>query len=250
MSETAPAASPSAVPLIRCRGLERAYGTASARTVALAGVDLDVVKGERIAMVGPSGSGKSTLLHLIGAMDAPDKGGVVVAGRDLARFDDAAAARFRREEIGFVFQFFNLVPTLSSLDNVALPARLAGKGASEAQAAAQKLLDRVGLGNRAADFPDALSGGQQQRVAVARALVNEPQIVLADEPTGALDRRTGEEILALLGEVVRERGATLLMATHSDAAVSIATRLLSVEDGRITEDRALTPITAPIKEHA
>ncbi|MCK6470213.1 MAG: ABC transporter ATP-binding protein [Planctomycetes bacterium] len=235
-------ASPDAAePLIRCRGVKRGYGTAPARTVALAGVDLDVPAGQTLAIVGPSGSGKSTLLHLIGAMEIPDEGEVRVAGRDVTKLADDEAARFRREKIGFVFQFFNLIPTLSSLDNVALPARMAGRGAAEARAKARTLLERVSLGERAESRPDALSGGQQQRVAIARALVNDPRIVLADEPTGALDTASGEAVLKLLLEIVRERGTTLLMATHSEQAVAHAERRIRVEDGRIVADERRAP---------
>jgi putative ABC transport system ATP-binding protein len=161
---------------------------------------------------------------------------VRVGGIDLASLDDAAAARFRRDEIGFVFQFFNLIPTLAALDNVALPARLSGRGVAEARAEARRLLERVGLGGRLDDPPDALSGGQQQRVAIARALVNRPRIVLADEPTGALDRQTGTEILDLLTDLVREEGVTLLMATHSSEAEATVSRVIRIVDGRILSD--------------
>jgi len=212
------------------------FGAGRGRTVALDGVTLAIHAAEAVAVVGPSGSGKSTLLHLIGAMDVPDEGTVRVAGRDLAALDDAAASRFRRDAIGFVFQFFNLIPTLSALDNVALPARLAGRGLREARADAARLLERVGLAARLADPPDTLSGGQQQRVAIARALVNRPRILLADEPTGALDRQTGDEILALLRGVVREAGMTLVMATHSADAESLADRVVRIVDGRIASD--------------
>jgi len=222
--------------LISCRGVERVFGAGDARTVALAGVDFDVKRGEIVAVAGPSGSGKSTLLHVIGAMDRPGRGSVTVIGRDLAKLSDGEAARFRREEIGFVFQFFNLIPTLSALDNVALPAQLAGKSAAAARAKARGLLERVGLGARGADYPDALSGGEQQRVAVARALVNDPKLVLADEPTGALDQRTGEDVLTLLSRLVRDLGMTLVMATHSESALATATRVVRLMDGRIVND--------------
>jgi len=218
---------------IVCRGLEKVYATGAARTVALAGVDLDVPAGKILALVGPSGSGKSTLLHILGAMDVPDKGTAQVCGRELGKLKDREAARFRREELGFVFQFFNLVPTLSALDNIALPARLAGRSARDARARGKTLLERVGLGPRGADFPDVLSGGQQQRVALARALVNSPKVLLTDEPTGALDKRTGEEVLKLLVELVREQNVTLVMATHSEQALAFADEWVRLEDGRI-----------------
>jgi putative ABC transport system ATP-binding protein len=219
--------------LVRCRDLSRTYGSGAGAVQALRGLDLDIAAGGLVALVGASGSGKSTLLHLLGAMDRPSSGSVRVAGRELGELDDAAAARFRRERLGFVFQFFNLVPTLSALDNVALPARLAGAGADASRQRAQELLERVGLGGRPDARPEELSGGQQQRVALARALVNEPALVLADEPTGNLDRGTGAAMLDLLQELVEERGLSLVMATHADDAVARATRVLRIEDGRL-----------------
>lgn len=230
-----------AEPVVRLSGVERAYGEGAARRVALADIDCAIRAGERVAVVGPSGGGKSTLLHLMGAMDAPTRGRVHFEGRDLAALGDREAARLRSRAIGFVFQFFNLIPTATALDNVALPARLAGRGARAARESAARLLARVGLADRAGAYPDTLSGGQQQRVAVARALVNDPRLVLADEPTGALDRHTGEEVLALLTEVVRERDTALVMATHSDDALGAVDRLVRIVDGRITEDRPVAP---------
>jgi putative ABC transport system ATP-binding protein len=219
--------------LVHCRGLTRTYGTGRGAVHALRGLDLDVGRGELVALIGASGSGKSTLLHLLGAMDRPSSGLVQVGGADLGTLDDAQAARFRRERLGFVFQFFNLVPTLSALDNVALPARLAGVGAAASRERAQALLERVGLGERPDARPEELSGGQQQRVAIARALANEPALLLADEPTGNLDRATGAAVLDLLQELVRERSLTLIMATHADDAVERASRTLRIEDGRL-----------------
>jgi len=224
-------------PLVLLENVDRVYGAGDARTVALENVNFRVDAGERIAVVGPSGGGKSTLLHVMGAMDVPTRGRVLFAGRDLATLGDREAARLRSREIGFVFQFFNLIPTVTNLDNVALPARLAGRSPTAARARSRMLLERVGLGDRAAAYPDALSGGQQQRVAVARALVNEPRLVLADEPTGALDQRTGDEILGLLSEVAREHGAALVMATHSAHALGAVERVVHMADGRLTEER-------------
>ena len=223
----------SASPAVECRGLEKAYGHDRGRNVALDGVDLTIEQGELAAIVGPSGSGKSTLLHIIGAMDRPDSGVVRVSGRDLAGLTDGEASRFRREHLGFVFQFFNLIPTLSALDNVALPSRLCGASITEARQGAQSLLDAVDLGDRSRDYPETLSGGQQQRVAIARALVNSPKLVLADEPTGALDSAAGEQILQFLASLSREQNVTLLMVTHSDAALAIVDRRVRIEDGRI-----------------
>ena len=221
------------LPLVRCEGVGRTFGPPAAPTVALTDVDLMIEAGTRLALVGPSGCGKSTLLHLLGAMDRADRGTVAYRGDDLALLDDASASRLRREEFGFVFQFFNLLPTLTALDNVALPARLAGRSRPEAQARARELLERVGLASRSGEHPDALSGGQQQRIAIARALVNRPRLILADEPTGALDRQTGDEVLDLLNSLVSEAGSTLVTATHSDRVVECADRVVRLEDGRV-----------------
>jgi putative ABC transport system ATP-binding protein len=169
-------------------------------------------------------------------MDFPDSGSLEVGGHELKRLDDAEAARYRRERVGFVFQFFNLVPTLTALDNVALPARLKGLSVTDARARAARLLEEVGLDQRSHDFPDTFSGGQQQRVAIARALVNEPELLLADEPTGALDRGTGEEIMSLLLELVQGNGTTLIVATHDEAVVDVAARVIHIEDGRVMRD--------------
>jgi ABC-type lipoprotein export system ATPase subunit len=232
-------------PLIRLEDVEREYGSGAGRTRALRGLSLEIRAGERVAVVGPSGCGKSTLLHLVGAMDVPTAGRVLFAGRDLSTFVDLEAARLRSREIGFVFQFFNLIPSATALDNVALPARIAGMRAAAARDKARALLDRVGLLDRADTRPDALSGGQQQRVAVARALVNRPRLVLADEPTGALDRHTGDDVLALLTEVVKENGAALIVATHSETALGAVERIIELADGRITADRDLRDPVMP-----
>ncbi|MEM7247582.1 MAG: ABC transporter ATP-binding protein [Acidobacteriota bacterium] len=204
--------------------------------MALDGIDLALTAGELVSLVGASGSGKSTLLNLIGGMDRPSSGRIIVNGRDLRGLSDAEAARYRRETVGFVFQFFNLIPTLDVLDNIALPARLAGAPASDARERAAALLDRVGLVDRRHANPDQLSGGQQQRVAVARALINDAPLVLADEPTGNLDRQTGQDVLDLLGALVEERGFTLLLATHSADAVERSTRCLRLRDGRFADE--------------
>ena len=234
---------PETVTLVRCERVARTYGSGTGSTVGLAGVDLQLDAGEVLAVVGPSGCGKSTLLHLLGAMDRPDRGRVLFENRDLASLNDRDASRFRREEVGFVFQFFNLIPTLSVTDNIALPARLAGQGVATARERATELLRRVNLTEKAKEYPDSLSGGQQQRVAIARALVNEPRLILADEPTGALDVHSGADVLALLLEVVRERRTTLVMATHSESASAHADRRLRLRDGRVEsiEQRSGTP---------
>ena len=220
--------------VVECINVSRIYGTGNAQTIALRDVNLRILRGEILAVVGPSGCGKSTLLHLLGAMDRPDRGKILISGHDLASMSDIEASRFRRSEVGFIFQFFNLIPTLTVIDNVALPARLSGLSARETRRTARDLLSRVGISVKGDEHPDTLSGGQQQRVAIARALINTPRLLLADEPTGALDRKTGEEVLTILREVVVERGATLVMATHSEEIVALADRTLHLEDGRVT----------------
>jgi putative ABC transport system ATP-binding protein len=224
-------------PLVQCSGVVRDYGSDR----ALDGVDITIATGESVAIVGPSGCGKSTLLNLLGAMDRPEAGQVLYRGQDLATWTDDEAARFRRDEVGFVFQFFNLVGTLNAVDNVALPARLAGTRAVDARRDAHDLLSRVGLVEKAEAYPDTLSGGQQQRVALARSLINQPRLLLADEPTGALDTQIGSEVLSLLGELVHERHLTLVMATHSEEAISITRRKIELRDGRVVHDAGSSP---------
>ncbi len=200
-------------------------------------VAFEVEAGTIVAILGPSGSGKSTLLNLLAGMDAPDAGEVEVAGIALHALGERERTLFRRDRIGFVFQFFNLIPTLTVLENLLLPLELGG-GATEAdRARARELLARVGLADREDAWPDRLSGGEQQRVAVARALAHQPELILADEPTGNLDQATGAEVLDLLEALVRETGTTLLMVTHSVEAAARADRILEVRGGRIEEAR-------------
>jgi putative ABC transport system ATP-binding protein len=217
----------------RVERLGRTYGRGGAAAVALDGVSLELRRGEVVALTGPSGSGKSTLLHILGAMDEPGSGRVTVAGQDLAGLDDEQASAFRNRHVGFVFQSFHLVPSLTVLENIALPGRLAGRDAAEVGAEAAALAARVGLGELLARRPDQLSGGQRQRVAIARALVNRPAIVLADEPTGNLDHAAGAGIMALLAELSRERGAAVLIATHDPAVTAAADREVRLADGRV-----------------
>jgi putative ABC transport system ATP-binding protein len=217
-------------PLVALTDVHKAFDDGSVRHEVLAGVDLDVAQGELVALLGPSGSGKSTLLNVIAGLDAPDSGTVQVGGRDVAALDERQRTLLRRREIGFVFQFFNLVPTLTVLENIQLPLELTGQPTDHA---ARELLERVGLESRWRAFPDELSGGEQQRIAVARALAHGPRLVLADEPTGNLDSATGARVLDLLTELIRERGTTMLVATHSDAVVARADRVMALRDGRI-----------------
>jgi len=200
---------------------------------ALDGVDLDVASGEAVALMGASGSGKSTLLHLLGGLDAPSSGTIEVGGLNLEKLSDVELSRFRRERLGFVFQFFHLLPTLSVLENTMLQGRLAGMEEDALRVRADELLDRVGLRSRGNEKPDVLSGGQRQRVALARALVTRPVLLLADEPTGNLDSASSADVLKLLSELVRENNTTLVMATHSNEAAEIAGRVVRLKDGKI-----------------
>jgi putative ABC transport system ATP-binding protein len=206
------------------------------QVTALDGVSFTVGAGEMVAVMGPSGSGKSTLLHLLGGLDQASSGSVRLDGTELTGLGDDALTRVRRDKIGFIFQFFNLLPTLSAFDNVALPMRLQRRSPAAARATAEKFLELVGLGKRADHLPDELSGGECQRVAIARALVMAPRVLLADEPTGNLDTKTGGEILDLLKRINREIGSTLVMVTHDADAASACHRILSLKDGKLVSD--------------
>ena len=206
-------------------------------TGALNGVSLAVEEGEFTAVMGPSGSGKSTLLNLIAGLDRPTSGSVTVAGSDLGRMSEAALARFRRDRVGFVFQFFHLLPNLTALENVLIPAQL--KSTTSAEASGRELLDQLGIAEVADRYPAKLSGGQQQRVAIARALINKPSLLLADEPTGALDTRSGDQVMELLMQLHRS-GQTILLVTHdAKLATRYAARVISVLDGKIVDDARL-----------
>jgi putative ABC transport system ATP-binding protein len=219
----------SSPPAISCRALRKVYAGAEP-VVALDGLDLEVASGEFLALVGESGSGKSTLLHLVGGIDRPTSGELSVAGRPIGTLAERELVLYRRREVGMVFQFFNLLPHLTVRENVELPRLL--DGGADAADRAQRLLERVGLTRRAAAHPYELSGGEMQRVAIARALVTGARLLLADEPTGNLDSRNGAEVLKLLDEIRRERGVTLLLATHSAAAAGKADRVVGVRDGK------------------
>ncbi len=207
------------------------------RTVtALDAVDLTVERGEMVSIIGPSGSGKSTLLNLIGALDRPTAGWIAIDGQRLDGLDDDGLTRVRRDKIGFIFQFFNLLPTLSCVENVALPLHLRGWARKKAAARAQELLELVQLGKRLEHVPDELSGGERQRVAIARALAVYPPVLLADEPTGNLDSATGADILALIQRLHRELGATVLVVTHDQTVARSCARTIALRDGRVVSD--------------
>jgi len=206
------------------------------RTVhALRDVSFKVERGEMVATMGPSGSGKSTLLNILGGLDRPSEGSILIEGTDLSLLDDNALTRLRREKIGFVFQFFNLLPTLTAQENAALPLHLAGKSRKEAVSRAMELLRVVGLEDRHDHLPDELSGGEQQRVAMARALILQPPLILADEPTGNLDSRNGQEILSLFKKLQRQFGTTVIMVTHDQRAAACCDRILSMQDGQLVD---------------
>lgn len=219
--------------LIRCEQLTRAYRMGEVTVHALQGLDLRVGAGTFAVLLGPSGSGKTTTLNLIGGLDRPTGGRVIVQGEEISLYDETQLTRYRQRKVGFVFQFFNLIPTLSVLENVTLPQELAGRDRRTVEAAAMTLLDRVGLADRHDAFPDKLSGGEQQRVAIARALAHDPLLVLADEPTGNLDDENGRRVLALLLELTRDAGRTLLMATHNPDIAPLADRVLELHDGQL-----------------
>ncbi len=221
-------------PMIEAIDLVREYRMGDERVRALDELNLTLDGGQFVSIVGPSGAGKSTLLHVVGALDVPDSGTIVVDGQDIGRLGDDEQSEFRRRKIGFIFQFFNLVPTMSAWENVALPRLLEGISLRKSKSDAVALLDRVGLADRADHRPSELSGGQMQRVAIARSLVMDPRIVLADEPTGNLDSHTGQSILDLLGGIAHDgSGRLVLMVTHDANAASIADRSVTVRDGRI-----------------
>jgi putative ABC transport system ATP-binding protein len=222
-------------PLIQLRGVTKRYDHRAAP--ALDSVSLDVAAGQVTAIMGPSGGGKSTLLNLVGGLDRPTAGEIVVDGVRVDRLSETAAARFRRTKVGFVFQFFHLLDDLSVADNVGIASVLAGHGRRESRRITEELLGQLGLAARADDYPTTLSGGERQRLALARAIVNRPAVLLADEPTGALDRRNGDMALALIEDLNR-RGQTVLLVTHDDQlAERYAHRIVHLVDGRITADR-------------
>lgn len=227
--------------LVEAQGLRKIFSRGTNQVEALRGVDLSIEKGEFVSIMGPSGSGKSTLLHLIGGLDLPSSGDVRIEDASLRSMSDDTLSTFRRRRLGFIFQFFNLLPTLSALENVALPRLLDGESIASVEPKAKALLEQMGLASRMHHRPDQLSGGEMQRVAIARALVTDPILILADEPTGNLDSKTGESVLSLLAEMATKRGHTILMVTHDSNAASFGTRLVRLRDGEIESDTKVEP---------
>jgi putative ABC transport system ATP-binding protein len=225
--------------IVSATNLSKIYGRGEAAVTALNDVSLTISPGEFIAVMGPSGCGKSTLLHLIGGLDRPSSGSVKIDGVDLTTLDDTRLTELRRRKIGFIFQFFNLIPVLSAVENAALPLILDGVKPAQARERAADWLSRVGLDNRRSHRPSELSGGQQQRVAIARALASEPALILADEPTGNLDSRAGDDIASLLRQIAGEWNRTILMVTHDPRIAASANRMVFLKDGTIVDDTRL-----------
>jgi len=231
---------PTSEPVVVLRGVRKTYGEGEVAVQALRGIDLEIRPEEFVVLLGPSGSGKTTLLNLIGGIEPASEGEILVGGSEVSELGEEGRTRFRRETVGFVFQFFNLIPTLTALENVELVAEL-GDGAERAP----EMIERVGLGDRMDHFPAQLSGGEQQRVAVARALAGGPRVLLGDEPTGALDLETGRTVLGLLHELSHELHQTVLLVTHNAAIAGMADRVLRMRDGRIAGDeRNEAPLAA------
>ena len=222
--------------LIRIDGLSKSYQRGGQQIPVLLDIRLSVARGDFVALMGPSGSGKSTLLNLIAGIDQPSSGRILIGGVDIAGLDEGELADWRARHVGFIFQFYNLMPVLTALENVELPLLLSGLSARERRAHAEAALAMVKLSDRLDHYPNELSGGQQQRVAIARALVSDPQLIVADEPTGDLDRVTGEEVLALLDRLNRELGKTIVMVTHDPKAAARARRLVHLEKGVLVDE--------------
>ena len=222
-------------PFIELRHLTKTYSEGLVENIVLNDVNLTAYQGELIILLGRSGSGKSTLLNLISGIDLPSIGEVLISNQNLVQISEQQRTIFRRKHIGFVFQFFNLIPTLTVEENLLLPLELNNKNGKAAQNLALEMLDNVGLGNRTSSYPDRLSGGEQQRVAIARALIHDPSIILADEPTGNLDDETGRQIIDILDRLVRKNNKTMIMATHSQEVIGRADRIFSIREGKLVE---------------
>jgi len=225
--------------IISTQNLTKIFGSGAAAVTALDRVNLSVNTGEFVAIMGPSGCGKSTLLHLIGGLDRPTEGIVTIEGTSIAEMEDDRLTELRRRKIGFVFQFFNLIPVLNAVENAALPVTLDGVKPAEAQKKGAEWLARFGLSDRLSSRPDQLSGGQQQRVAIARALAAEPSLILADEPTGNVDTRSGDEIASLLRDVAKKYGRTVVMVTHDPRIAAYADRIIFLKDGKVVDETVL-----------
>ncbi len=226
--------------LLKIESLKKAYSRGDQTVEALKGVNLEIDAGQFVSIMGPSGSGKSTLLHLMGGLDRPTSGRVVFEGKAIDSLKDYDLSLFRRLKLGFIFQFFNLLPTLSALENVALPRLLNGESIKTIRPKAEELLKMMGLEKRMDHKPDQLSGGEMQRVAIARALIGDPLIIFADEPTGNLDSKTGESVLKLMQDLVKDHGKTIVMVTHDPKAASYGTRLIKLKDGLLDSDEQIT----------
>jgi putative ABC transport system ATP-binding protein len=230
--------------MIEVSNVVKVYRRGKTEVRALDGVSLTVPKGQFLSVMGSSGSGKSTMLNLLGALDVPTSGTLRIDGKEISRFPDDELSRFRRDRLGFIFQFFNLLPTLTAVENVILPELLAGKSRDELTPKAIALLEQFGLKGRSTHRPDELSGGEMQRVAVARALLSDPALLLADEPTGNLDSKTGTEVLRLIREATRERHLTVVMVTHDPRAAEVGDRLVRLADGHIVGDEVVRSAAA------
>jgi putative ABC transport system ATP-binding protein len=233
------------MPILEAHDLQKRYVSGDSTVIALAGVSLALEPGDFVALMGPSGCGKSTLLHICGAMDTPSAGDLRFEGRSLTGLPDDALTLVRRERVGFVFQAFNLLPTLTLADNIALPSLLAGVPHKEASRRAAELAARVGISHRLTHYPQQVSGGETQRAAIARALVHQPSLLVADEPTGNLDSDNGLRVLALLSELNAETGITILLATHAAEVAAAAGRVLRMRDGRLADSPASHAPAAP-----
>lgn len=225
--------------LLKIESLKKTYSRGDQIVEALRGVSLEIDSGQLVSIMGPSGSGKSTLLHLMGGLDRPTSGKVIFSGKAIDELNDNELSLFRRQKLGFIFQFFNLLPTLSALENVALPRLLNGESIKTIRPRAEELLSQMGLEKRAHHKPDQLSGGEMQRVAIARALIADPLMIFADEPTGNLDSKTGESVLKLMQNLVKEHGKTIVMVTHDPKAASYGSRLIKLKDGLLDSDETI-----------
>lgn len=228
-------------PLVRICGLSKAFEEGRQQRLVLNSLNAEFYSGEFAILLGKSGSGKSTLLNLISGIERPSSGDVFIEGVPITKLRDRERTLFRRDQIGFIFQFFNLIPTLTVLENVTLPQELAGQNGADVHHRARELLFEVGLNDRLDSFPDRLSGGEQQRVAIARALAHDPLLVLADEPTGNLDEDTGQRVMAMLLNLTRSAGKTLIMATHSTEVVPMADRVFTIHEGHLVTDQEEQP---------